>query len=394
MAKRGQGEGSISKRPDGTWWARITVGKDDNGKQKRRAFYGKTRKEVQEKLTAAVNDVNNDVYIEPSSMTVGIWLDTWLEDYKKRSVRTNTYLGLCYYVNYHIKPVLGSIKLKDLRPEMIQRLVNGLSDKNLAVSTIGSIYDTIASSLEQAVDNGLISKNVTKTVILPREGRTERRVLSVEEQERFMEACRNDPQGDMYIFMLATGLRIGEAQALTWEDINYDEGYVIVNKTLISHGSSRNANIKRNVEVGPPKTKSSYRNVPLLPNVIAMLKEKQERQQPSEHNYVFTKENGEIMHYNPARWYFDRIATAAGLMPQRSRKKNDENGQQIDACRIHPHVLRHTFATRGLENGIELRVMQELLGHSSIKMTADIYTHVLPNKKNDSILKLANVIKV
>ena len=144
MAKRGQGEGSISKRPDGTWWARITIGKDENGKQKRRAFYGKTRKEVQEKLTAAVNDVNNDVYIEPSSMTVSIWLDTWLEDYKKRSVRTNTYLGLCYYVNYHIKPVLGSIKLKDLRPEMVQRLINELSDKNLAVSTIGSIYDTRA----------------------------------------------------------------------------------------------------------------------------------------------------------------------------------------------------------------------------------------------------------
>ena len=83
MAKRGQGEGSISKRPDGTWWARITVGKTPDGKQKRKAFYGKTRKEVQEKLTAALNDLNNGVYIEPSNMKLEQWMSIWLREYKK-----------------------------------------------------------------------------------------------------------------------------------------------------------------------------------------------------------------------------------------------------------------------------------------------------------------------
>jgi len=393
MAKRGQGEGTISKRPDGLYCGRITVGYDDNGKQKRKAFYGKTKREVQEKMNAAKAEQDKGLYLEPTRITVAAWLDTWLEEYKKRSVRTNTYMGLCYYINYHIKPVLGRVKLKDLRPEMIQKLINSLTDKNLAVSTVGSIYDTLASALDQAIENELIIKNVTKTVILPKMERIERRVLTVEEQERFMEACRNDSQGDMFLFMLATGTRIGEAQALTWDDINFDEGYVSINKTLISHGSSQSANIKRGIEIGPPKTQSSYRNIPLLPDVVTMLKEKQ-RLCSAAHNHVFTNEKGEIMHYNPARWYFDRIAIAAGINPPRDRREIAEKEYADGYNKIHPHVLRHTFATRGLENGIELRVMQELLGHSSIKMTADIYTHVLPNKKKDSILKLADAIKI
>ena len=91
MAKRGQGEGTISKRPNGTWWARISLGRDENGKQKRKAFYGRTRKEVQEKLTEALNDINNDDYIEPSSITVSQWIDIWLKEYRKNALKPGTY---------------------------------------------------------------------------------------------------------------------------------------------------------------------------------------------------------------------------------------------------------------------------------------------------------------
>ena len=121
MAKRGQGEGSISKRPDGTWWARITVGKTPDGKQKRKAFYGKTRKEVQEKLTAALNDINNNTYIEPSKITVEQWMYIWLRDYKKNSVKPKTYAAYEAHIRNHIAPDLGGYKLASLRNDMVQR---------------------------------------------------------------------------------------------------------------------------------------------------------------------------------------------------------------------------------------------------------------------------------
>ena len=125
--KRGQGEGSIfyieAKK---LWCAKITVGRDENGKQKQKAFYGKTRKEVQEKLTAAVNDVNNNTYIEPSKMTVNQWLDTWLKEYKKPAIRLGSYRNYVSVFKHKVRPLIGNIKLKDLRNDTIQRMVNQL----------------------------------------------------------------------------------------------------------------------------------------------------------------------------------------------------------------------------------------------------------------------------
>ena len=115
--KRGNGEGTISQLPDGRWCARITVGRDKVGKQKRKAFYGKTRKEVQEKLLAAVNEMNNGVYIDPTKMTVEQWIDIYLEDYRKRSVKPATYAKDLTLAKPRIIPAIGDIKLKDLRVE-------------------------------------------------------------------------------------------------------------------------------------------------------------------------------------------------------------------------------------------------------------------------------------
>ena len=186
MAKRGQGEGSISKRPDGTWWARITVGKTPDGKQKRKAFYGKTRKEVQEKLTAALNDINNNTYIEPSKMTVEQWMYIWLRDYKKASVKPKTYAAYEAHVRNHIAPDLGNYTLATLRNDMVQRFVNGLADKGLKSLTIERIVGTLKTALIQAVDNDLIAKSPATRIKMPLKQERTPRVLTVEEQNIFM----------------------------------------------------------------------------------------------------------------------------------------------------------------------------------------------------------------
>ena len=202
MAKRGQGEGTISKRPDGTWWARITVGKTPEGKQKRKAFYGKTRKEVQEKLTAALNDINNNTYIEPSKMTVEQWMYLWLQEYKKNSVKPQTYAAYEAHVRNHIAPDLGSYSLSSLRNDMVQRFVNGLVNKGLKSITIERIVGVLKAALEQAVNNELIIKSPAAHVKMPLKQDRTPRVLTVQEQKRLISAAKNHRNGEIFILIL------------------------------------------------------------------------------------------------------------------------------------------------------------------------------------------------
>ncbi|MFW5677465.1 MAG: tyrosine-type recombinase/integrase [Acetivibrio ethanolgignens] len=222
MAKRGQGEGTISKRPDGTWWGRISLGYDENGKRKRKAFYGKTRKEVQEKLTAALAEINNDTYIEPSKMTVGQWMDIWLKEYKFNSIKPSTYDLYNQRVEAYIVPKLGGCKLQDLRNDIVQRFINSLVEKGLSSSVVTGTYMILHGALDQAVENGLLAKNPASKIKLPKVEHKKTRVFTPEEQEAFVKAAWKYRNGDMFVLMLATGLRVGEAIALTWDDIDLE----------------------------------------------------------------------------------------------------------------------------------------------------------------------------
>lgn len=377
MAKRGQGEGSIAKRPDGTWWARITIGKDENGKQKRKAFYGKTRKEVQEKLTAALNDVNTDSYVEPSKMTVAQWMDIWLKEYKKNQVKPSTYLNYCKHFNLYIKPTIGNCQLKSLRGDMVQKFINDLTGR-LQPDTIKVAFAPLASAMKQAVKNGLISKNPAADISLPRCEKTKIMIMTTEEQQRFIEAAKNTFQGEFFILMVATGMRIGEVQGLQWRDIDFKNSLLTVNHTIYPIKDFDDPTAGYRLELGSPKTKAGIRTIPLLPDILDMLERYQNTIGGSKpDDFVFMSiENAPYSHT---------------CMRNRFKKLLKQAGIEKD---LHPHCLRHTFATRGLENGIPLRVMQELLGHSSLSMTADLYTHVMPDTKKESIMKLQGTIQL
>lgn len=375
MAKRGQGEGTISKRPDGTWWARITVGKTADGKQKRKAFYGKTRKEVQEKLTAAVNDVNAGTYIEPSKMTLGQWMDIWLEEYKKRSCRPTTYSRTYQsYIN-HIKPQLGMIIIKDIRSEDIQRFCNSLFDKGMGRGSVDVAISALHSALEQACVNEMIPKNVAKGIVKANIPKKKTDVLTKEEQRRFVEAAKENPHGELFIIPLYTGMRIGETLALNWKKIDFDKQIILINEAQREYRDFIDANGAKKRERSKPKTKSSIRIIPMLPQISALLVEMKNNNIGNKDGYIFTTPEGEMLPRSTYDKWFRKILDAAGI---------EKDG-------IHIHSLRHTFATRGLENGIEMKVMQELLGHHSITMTADVYSHVLPEKKFDSLSRLDDI---
>ena len=381
---RGRGEGSISKRPDGTWCARVSTGYDDDGNLKRKAFYGKSRKEVHDKMTAALNEMrlNKGRYVDPKKTTLADWLDVWLKEYKAKSLR-NASLRLCYdCVNIHIKPFFGAVTLDGLKSLAVQRFSNALHEKGYSLSYRKQIVSKLRQALNVAIDNDLIVKNPAKGVVI-HEGEpevTEKDILTPEEQVRFVEEARKYNQyGEAFLLMLATGMRIGEVLALTWNDVDFEKGEISVTK-----GLQRNVKIgdlvpepENPLELGPTKTRTSVRTVPLLKDALELLKNKKRWDVPNEKNLLFISKTGGLPRAEYYREIFKLIVHGAGI------EKN-----------ITPHSLRHTFATRGLESGIELIVMQKILGHSNLKMTADIYTHVLPEKKHDSMTKLEEVIKL
>lgn len=380
--KRGQGEGTIAKRPDGTWWARITVGKTADGKQKRKAFYGKTRREVQEKLTAALNDINNNTYIEPSRMTVVQWLEIWLQEYKKNTIRVTTYQTYICYIKRHIEPDLGGYALKSLRSDMLQRFVNTLLDKGLKETTIDRIFGIIKQALDQAVNNDMIAKNPALKVKLPKREKKEARVLSVEEQKMFVEAAKRYEQPEVFLLILATGLRIGEALALTWNDIDFENKVLHVKRTCIMRRDEKLG--KYVIDYALPKTEKSARDIPLLPEALEVLELTKKKQAVLADLYKsFNKEN--LVFCN---------SKGKPIWPTDIRARIKVITEELNMKGVHVHTLRHTFATRCLENGIDLKIVQELLGHSTINTTANIYTHVLPDTKKLAIKKLENKIDV
>ena len=190
MAKRGQNEGSIRKRKDGTWEARVTIGISADGKQQRKSLYGKTRQEVSAKMTDLLNNLQKGIITNPTEMTLAEWLDFYMLEYKKQYVKPTTYNNYTVKVKNHIKPAIGHYKLKALRQDIIQKFVNSLSGKGLAPSTVIDIFKVLSNALETAVDDGLIVRNVANRVKLPKPTKPQITDLTQEQQNAFVEQAK------------------------------------------------------------------------------------------------------------------------------------------------------------------------------------------------------------
>jgi len=261
--KKGQNEGTISKRADGTWWGRITVGRDDNGRQKRKAFYGKTRGEVQKKITIALNDLQNGVFVETSNITLAQWLDNWFNDYAANHIKHSTKVSYDHIIHNHINPVIGHVKLSDLRPDILQKFYNDKSESGrldgkggLNAKSIKNIHNMLHEALEQARDNNMIARNVSELVTLPQIVKREMRVLSPDEHKKVLEAAESEKYGFCITLALATGMRIGELMALKWSDVNFDDNSVSICRSLNRFKNfDESQDMKTVIVISEPKTK-------------------------------------------------------------------------------------------------------------------------------------------
>jgi integrase len=363
-----RGRGTIYKRPDGRWAAQIIVGYNpETGKAKRKTVYGNTKQEVANKLSEITHQLNTGTYLEPTKTTLGEWLDKWLCEYKKGKLKAGTYENYETIINVHIKPVLGNIPLAKLQPHMLQafyneKLENGRADGKGGLSTrmVHYFHTIINQVLKQAVKEGLLPRNPAEVTSPPAIKNKQMRPLTEEELLKFFDAAKDDRLYAAYVVAATTGLRRGELLGLCWDCVDFEKGIITVKRQLLI--------LKNGLTLEETtKTKSGKRTVVLPEDTIRELKAHRKRQVQEklllgeiyqDHNLVFCKSDGTPLDPREFTKHFQRLLKKAGL-PE-----------------IRLHDLRHTYATLLLKKGVPAKIVQELLGHSSITITLDLYSHV------------------
>jgi len=359
MGRRGNGEGTITRRKDGRWEAKYTVYTAEG--PKRRALYGKTRKVAADKLARALADRTSGHTFDTENMTVGEYLDRWLNDSDKGSVRTSTYERHEQIVRLHLKPALGRLKLSKLTPAHVQGLYRDKLDSGLSPATVQKIHTVLHKALTQALKWNMIPRNAADAVKVPRPVPEEMHPLSPDEARNLIEAARGDKLEAPYILAVHTGMRQGELLGLKWEDVDLNEGVIHIRRTVVRSGGR--------ISLGEPKTKGSRRPVHLTGAAVEALKAHLERQLEDierlgdlyrDHGLVFTSEVGTLINpSNLRRRSFAPLLQRAGLP------------------RIRFHDLRHTCATLLLSRNVHPKYVQELLGHATVAITLDTYSHVI-----------------
>lgn len=389
IKKRGNGEGCIFQYRD-RWYARITKGYNAQGKQIFKEFSAKSRQEVAKKLNDYIAESQKGAYIEPTKQTVGQWLDTFYVSHIINKVKTATRASDESVINKHLKPHFGRTKLSELKGAQIQKfynelLVSGRVDGKggLSPKTIKNIHLVLHKALEQAVKEDLLIKNPLKSVTLPRGQDKEIEILTPVEQKRLENVCFEEPCGMVIFLTLYSGMRLGEVLGLSWKDVNFEKNTISINKQL-SRLKDYSADAKAKTKLylrQETKTSSSNRIIAISPVIMEKLQEHKDRQDIERKrwgkayknlNMVFCREDGHLIDPATFRDFYIRKLKQAGIEHKTF------------------HSLRHTFATRALESNANIKVVSEILGHASIQITLDTYSHVSLDLQHETMQRLTD----
>ncbi len=383
MGRRGHNEGTIYKRKDGRWCAQVTLG-IVNGKTKRKSIYGKTRKEVSERMKEVQNDLKNGVEPTDERRTVTQALDTWLDEFSKPTIRPRTYEGYKCIVEKHLKPALGVYRLSKLGPENVQAMLNEKAD-HLSPRRVARIHAVLRIMLNKAVKLGWVNRNVATLVSLPKCESYEPVVLGPSEAKEFIRAAQGHRLEAFFVVALALGLRRGEALGIKWEDIDFEDRTLTIRRTL--------QRVAGKLAILPTKTVRSRRKIRLPTELISVLRAHRARQseerlksrQWKESKLVFTARGGGPLEPRTANKAFHQILSRLHEIDDLRARKRRFEGLTL-------HGLRHSCATILIAQGVPVPVVSEILGHARISTTLDVYSHALPQMRDEAADEMDSVL--
>ncbi len=369
----------LSQRKDGIYQGRYV---DRWGKRK--YIYGTDIKEVRKELCVAI--AGNESYISvKENITLDEWFKRWMLIYKEKSIRPNTKREYVEIYEKNIYPYVSDLYLKDFTKSSIQRIVDIASEQGYKYERQNKIKVILHDIFERAVEDDLIVKNPVNGIVLRADKEIKARALTIEEQETFFSYAANTFYDNLFNVAVNTGLRPGELFALQISDIYLDERYIDVNKTLVYQKYLTDD--KKTFHVEEPKTKQSYRKVPINSICDEYLKKQLDLKQvvstkrpKQQNNYLFVTQFNTPLN---SVIYSDAIKA---VIKQINLTRAIDNEFPV----FSGHTFRHTFATRCFENGIEGKVVQKYLGHATLKMTMDLYTHVTESTSFNEIEKIVN----
>ena len=365
------GEG-IHQQPNGTYCARFV---DRFGKRKSKR--SKKLQEVRQWIADATYIDEHSNLDQAPDMIVDAWFEYWIS-LKKKTVRPNTVRNYTERYHRNIKPVIGKKLLTEVKPIHCQKIFTDMADEGYKTTTIYQTRIALYNMLEFAKENDVILNNPCKKSVKSDMGKpsNKKEALTIEEQKKFLEATTGQSYENQYRFVLQTGLRTGELIGLKWEDIDWAEKTIKITRSMeyrYSEGEWR---------VGPPKSQSGYRTIPLTDEAIRILKAQKEKNKkikliPFEWaEYVFLCRKGTPIKNSTYDSMLFKVCDKAGIK------------------RFSMHVLRHTFATRCIEGGMLPKTLQKILGHSNIGITMNLYVHITEEEKHKEINLVAGALNV
>lgn len=382
--RREKGSGSVSQRKDGTWTARFTIGVNEHGKQKVKAFYGKSEREVRRKL----NDFKKEYYKNSSTSvqrsTVQQYMTRWLNENKKNSLKPKSFDRLEQTLTYQVFPKIGHLQVAALQSDDVQKMINDLKEEGKSYSTVKKAYDAVNDCFRTGVIQRTVIFNPALGVTIPQRKSFGVSQIKYHEADAVVNICNAATSvyskgqrvyrlGDAIILDLNTGLRLAELAALKWADIDFDAKVLHVNSTRVVVKDRSPDAEKQYITLEQDSTKSASGDRCVDLNDTAMESLRRLHDITGEYEYVLATKDG-----NPISLrYLDRmcrkIEVAAGLPDD-----------QIYGM----HALRHTFATTLFANGVDIKTISELLGHSDITITYNTYVHVIKKLKRDAVLSI------
>lgn len=363
-------KGHVRKRGK-KWCFVLDIGRDEKGERKQKWFSGyEKERDAERAMIEKIKEINDGAFVEESDETIAEFMKNWLTN-KKNQVRPGTWKSYSWLINTHLIPHLGKVKVFQLKPRHLNDLYNQKLLNAISANSIKKLHGLIKDALDEGIGFGDISKNVANAVTPPRVKKVKFEVWNEAQLKVFLESAKSNRFYIVFDLAASTGMRIGEILGLRWKDVDLDVGKVSIRQAYTKAHSG--------YEFHEPKTASGERSVALFPDTIELLRKHQsEQEREKNENQPIYNDHGLVIQTH--------IGTP--VSPRNLSREYYKILEKLDLPKIRFHDLRHTHASILLKRGVHAKIVQERLGHSSITITLDTYSHVLPGLQEAALKSL------